>query len=78
MFNFVYFYISTFRSMCAVPTMAVFFSYLTSCFRDMLLRYFLNDFEMVPFAPVVIGIIFVFYIPRALCLYCNIFIFYKT
>ena len=30
--NLLYFYISTFRSMCAVPNMAVFSSFLTSCF----------------------------------------------
>ena len=35
--NLLYFYISTFRSMCAVPNMAVFSSSLTSCFPDMLL-----------------------------------------
>ena len=28
-FNLLYFYISTFRSMCAVPNMALFFSSLT-------------------------------------------------
>jgi len=33
----LYFYISTFRSMCAVPNMAVFCSSLTSCFPGMLL-----------------------------------------
>jgi hypothetical protein len=38
----VVFYISTFRSMCAVPSMAVFRSFLTSCFPGMLLKYFLN------------------------------------
>ena len=43
--NLLYFYISTFRSMCAVPNMAVFCSSLTSCFPGMLLTYFLNDFE---------------------------------
>ena len=31
------FYISTFRSMCAVPNVAVFCSSLTSCFTDMVL-----------------------------------------
>jgi len=31
----LYFYISTFRSMCAVPNMAVFCSSLTSCFPGM-------------------------------------------
>jgi len=30
--NLLYFYISTFRSMCAVPNMDVFWSSLTSCF----------------------------------------------
>ena len=33
--NRLYFYISTFRSMCAVPNMAVFYSSLTSCFPGM-------------------------------------------
>ena len=46
--NLLYFYISTFRSMCAVPNMAVFGSSLTSCFPGILLTYFLNDFEIVP------------------------------
>ena len=58
--NLLYFYISTFRSMCAVPNMAVFCSSLTSCFPDMLLTYFLNDFEIVPVAPIITGITFVF------------------
>jgi len=40
----LYFYISTFRNMCAVPNMAVFYSSLTSCFPGMLLTYFLNNF----------------------------------
>jgi hypothetical protein len=40
-------YVSTFRSMCAVPNVAVFCSSLTSWFPGMLLTYFLNDFEMV-------------------------------
>ena len=35
--NLLHFYISTFRSMCAVPNMAVFCSSLTSCLRGMLL-----------------------------------------
>ena len=54
--NLLYFYISTFRSMCAVPNTAVFWSSLTSCLLDMLLTYFLNDFEIVPVAPIIIGI----------------------
>jgi len=45
--NLLYFYISNFRSMCAVPNMAVFWSSLNSCFPGMLPTYFLNDFEIV-------------------------------
>ena len=45
--NLLYFYISTFRSMCTVPNMAIFSSSLTSWFPGMLLTYFLNDFEIL-------------------------------
>ena len=58
--NLLYFYISTFRSMCAVPNVAVFCSSFTSCFPGMLLTYFLNYFETVPVAPIITGITFVF------------------
>ena len=58
--NLLYFYISTFRSMCAVPNKAVFCISLTSCFPGMLLTYFLNDFEIVSVAPIITGITFVF------------------
>ena len=58
--NLMYFYISTFLRMCAVSNMAVFCSSLTSCFPGMLLTYFLNDFEIVPVAPIITGITFVF------------------
>jgi len=45
--------------MCAVPTIAVFFlSSLISWLAIMLLRYFLNDFEMVPFARIITSIFF--------------------
>ena len=54
--NLLYFYISTFLSMCAVPNMAVFCSSLTSWFPGMLLTYFLNVFEIVPVAPIIAGI----------------------
>ena len=56
----LYFYVSTFRSMCAVPNMAVFCSSFTSWFPGMLLMYFLNDFEMVPVTPIITGITLVF------------------
>ena len=54
----LFFYVSTFRSMCAVPSMAVFCSSLTSWFPDMSLTYFLNDVEMVPVAPVITAFTF--------------------
>ena len=57
--NLLYFYISTFRSMCAVTNMAVFCNSLTSWFPSMLLTYFLNVFEIVPVAPIFTGIAFV-------------------
>ena len=50
----------TFRSMCAVPNMAVFCSSLTSCFPSMLLTYFLNYFEIIPVSPIITIITFVF------------------
>ena len=51
--NLLYFYISTFRSICAVPNMAVFCSSLTSCFPGMLLTYFLNDLVIDPVATII-------------------------
>ena len=59
-FGLLHFYISTFRSMCAVPNMAVFCSPLTPCFPGMLLTCFLNDFEIVPVAPIITVITSVF------------------
>ena len=41
----LFFYVSTFRSMCAVPNMALYCSSLTSWFPDMSLTYFLNDLD---------------------------------
>ena len=58
--NLLYFYISTFRSMCAVPNMAVFYSSLTSCLPGMLLTYFLNYFQIDPIAPIISRINFFF------------------
>jgi len=56
----LFFYVSTFRSMCAVPSMAVFYSFLTSWFPGMSLMYFLNDLEVVRVAPIITGITLVF------------------
>ena len=58
--NLLYFYISTFRSMCAVPNMAVFCRSSTTCYPGVLFTYFLNDSEIVPAAPIITGITFVF------------------
>ena len=60
MFIGVYFYVSTFLNMCAVPNMAVFCNSMMMCFPAIFHSYFLNDFEIVPFAPVITGITFVF------------------
>jgi len=54
--NILYPYISTSRSMCAVPNMAIFCSSLISCFPGMLLKYCVSDFEIVPFI-IIINII---------------------
>ena len=69
--NLLYFHVSTFRSMYAVPNMAVFWSSLTLCFPGTLLTYFLNDFETVPVAPITTGVTFAFYIPYALYFFFN-------
>ena len=71
MLNALYFHTSTFQSMCAVPNMTVFCSSLISCFTGMLLRYFQNDFEIVPVAPVITGFTFVF---RSTLLYYSVII----
>ena len=73
--NLLYFYISTSRSMCAVPNMAVFCSSLTSCFPGMLFMYFPNDFKIVPVTPYYYWYHLCFYIPHALYFYCKVFIF---
>jgi hypothetical protein len=57
----MYFYISSFRSVCAVPNMAVFCSSLTSWFPGMVFTYFLNDFEMAPVAPIITGYYYYYY-----------------
>jgi len=59
MLNRLNFYTSTFRSMCAVPNMAIFCSSFTSTSQGTL-KYFLNDFEMIPFTRIIISITFVF------------------
>jgi hypothetical protein len=59
MLNVLYFHISPFRSLSAVPNMAV-LEFLISCLPSILPRYFLNNIDIVPFAYVVTCITFVF------------------
>ena len=60
MFIGLYFYVSTFWNMCAVLNMAVFCNSVILCFPSIFHRYFLNNFEIVPFSPIITGIPFVF------------------
>ena len=48
------------------PIWLFFCNSLITCFPGTLLRYCLSDFEMVPVAPIITGIIFYFHIPHAL------------
>ena len=59
--------------MCAVPSRTVFSSSLTSCFSDMIFRYFLNEFEIIEVAPIIYGITFVF--SRTLYFCSKVFVF---
>ena len=43
-----------------MPIVAFFCSSVVLYFLGMLLRYFLNDFELVPLAPVITAVTFVF------------------
>jgi len=74
MLNVLYFHSSTFRSMCAVFSVDVFCMFLISCFSGMLFRYLLNDFEIVPVAPVITRVTFAFSFPHALNFYCEVFV----
>ena len=78
MLNVVHFDISTFSSMCAVHNMAVCCCSLTSPLPNMLLRFCLSDFALVPVAPIITGITFVFFfqVPSALFFCCKVFIFF--
>jgi len=69
----LYLYINSFRSMYAVPNVAVSSSSLM-WFPGVLLGDFLNVFEKVPFAPFVFGVTFVFYISHALHFCCKNFV----
>jgi len=72
--NLLHSYISTARSMCAMPSTADCYSSLNSCFPGMFLRYFLNECEVDTIAPIVTGIP-PFYTPHTLDLCCKVYIF---
>jgi hypothetical protein len=57
----LYLYVSTSRSVCAVPNMAVVRSSVISCLPSVLLRFCLNDFQMVPVAPITTSILFLLF-----------------
>jgi hypothetical protein len=73
MSNVLYVYFSSFRSMCAVPSMAAFCSSLIACYVGMLLGYCLDDSETVSVAAVrgYYRYCFRFYISGALYFYNN-------
>ena len=57
----LYFYNIYFpKCVCAVLIMAVLRSFVKLCFPSKLLRYFLNDLEIFPVAPIITGIKFLF------------------
>jgi len=60
MINVLYFYIINLQSIFILPSMDIFCSSLMSCFPGTLFTYFLNHVEMVPAAPVITGLTFVF------------------
>ena len=70
--NILYFYISTQRSMCALLNMAVFLRSQILCFTVMLVRYFLDDFEMVPECPLLLVSLLFLHSTCAVS-WCNIF-----
>jgi hypothetical protein len=65
--NVLYCYINTLQTMSAVTNMVVFCSSMISCFSGILLRYFLNDYGMIPVAPVITGVTFAF----TFCMQCT-------
>ena len=75
--NLLYFYISTFRSMCAVPNMAVFYSSLTSFSPVCCSRIFWMTLKIVPVAPYYYRYHLCFYIPHALYFCCKVFMFWN-
>jgi len=72
--SFLYLYVNTLRSMCSEPSVAVFATFLMSCFPLTLFRYFLNYMQIVPVASIVNGITVVstFHIMLHFC--CNLFV----
>ena len=57
--------------MCAVLRIVVFLNSLTSSFSTTFYRHFLDDFDVVPVAPVITGITFVITFHIALLLFLD-------
>jgi len=74
MLNAMYLYISNFQSICAVSNMAVFCISLISCFPGILLKYILDEAEIIAAAPVITGTHFVFTFACAILLLEGIYI----
>jgi len=72
MLNALYRYISTSRSLCAVPKYGCFPQFFNFVLPAMWFRYCVRGIETVPVAPLSIGIAFVFHIPHALNSYCKV------
>ena len=56
MLNGLYFHLRSIQSICAVHDVLVLCNSLISCFPGMLLRCFLNDYEMVPVTSIITDI----------------------
>ena len=74
--NVLYFYISTSQSMCAVY-MTLLCSYVMYLL-GMLLRYFLNDFEIIAGAPIITDITFVLFIIIIIIIIIILYLFALT
>jgi hypothetical protein len=74
MLNVLYCDTSTSHSVCAVPNVAVCYSSLL-CFPGVLLRCFLNGFQMVVVAPLYYWYNLCSYVPHTLYFCCKVFIF---
>ena len=76
--NVLYFYISSLQRVCTVPNMTLFCRSIMSCFPGILLRYFLNDFEIVPVVPYYYWYHFCFYLALTIILIITYNVVYEA